>query len=157
VTTNCPLARDGLDPLLEGGDDLLFGPVGLLGSNVNVVRGELLKLAGHDQEANHSVINLLEGEGATLGEFIDVAIEPMGELSPMQRRVHVVTNVVTVVVGQLVHLSVDDIVSEVIRILVVLRVHKDVLRKVSEHKKERRDEVRHNKGPPCRLGTHAGV
>ena len=45
------LGGDRLDPLLHGGHDLLRRAVHLLGANVDVVRGELLVLVSHRQQA----------------------------------------------------------------------------------------------------------
>jgi hypothetical protein len=107
--------------------------MGRLWPNIHVVCRKFLQLPSHNKEANNGVIDGVEGESAALGKLVDVAIEPIREISPMQSGVNVVTNVIAVIVSQLVHVGINNVVREVERVLVILGIHEDMLREISEH------------------------
>lgn len=129
----------------------------ILGPNIHIVCSEFLQLTGHHEKPDGGIVQGVESECAALRELINVPIEPIRELGPMQRRMHVMANVVAVIVCQLVHIRVDEIVGEVKRILMILRVHKNMLGKVSEHQQERGHEIRNDNSPKCRLSAHSRV
>ena len=84
---------------LQQGLELRHGP--LLRSELDPVLVQLLVLPGEDERPHVVVLKLLEEERVGFRKLLDVVLEPLRDVEPVQPRVEVVDDVVAVVVREL--------------------------------------------------------
>ena len=117
------------------------------------VPGQARELASHDQRAHLNKREAVKHDCAVLLVLVQVFLKRARELRPVQRGHDVVRDVVPVVERARVQWCVNRAVGQLVIVVGVGGVDKDVLRPVAKHEEERPDDERRAKQPRCQRGV----